>query len=338
MPEPIRLGLVGAGAIAGAYLAALAKEGSAARLVAVTDTRPEAAAELALRAGARIFASHAELASAGICDAVILCTPPSTHAELAIDFLSRGVSVLCEKPLSTDEASARRMLAAATRNRTLLGMASKFRSVPTIRQTACLIGEGALGQPLMVENVFSGCVDMRQRWNSDPAVSGGGVIIDNGTHSVDMLRLLCGPIQTVLATSGPGVQGLAVEDTAQLLLRFQNGAAGRVALSWSADLMLDWFVRIVGTEGVAEVGWRASRLRRRGGDWTPFGGGYDKVEAFSGQIAEFCKALRGEPSTLAQGEDAFHSVAVIQAAYRSIRLGSWAAVGEELPVAMVAAE
>ncbi len=338
MPDPINLGLVGAGAIAGAYLSALSGENAGAKIVAVADVRPDAAAEFARRSAARAFSSHADLERSGMCDAIILCTPPSTHADIAIDLLSRRIPVLCEKPLSIDEASTCRMLAAAARNRTLLGMASKFRSVPAIAAAARLIEEGALGAPIMVENAFSSCIDMRRRWNSDPAVSGGGVIIDNGTHSADMLRMLCGPIASVLASAGSGSQGLPVEETAQLLLRFTNGAVGRVALSWSADLMLDWFVRIVGTEGVAEVGWRVSRMRRNGGDWIQFSGGYDKTEAFRGQIVEFCKALRGESNALAQGEEAFHSVSVIQAAYRSLRLGSWVTIGADAPLAIAAAE
>ncbi len=338
MPDPINLGLVGAGGIASAYFAALNGENAAAKIVAVADTRPDVAAELARRSGARAFSSHTDLERSGMCDGIILCTPPSTHADIAIDFLSRKIPVLCEKPLSIGEDSASRMFAAAVRNSTLLGMASKFRSVPAIRAAARLIEEGSLGALMMVENTFSGRIDMRNRWNSNPVVSGGGVIIDNGTHSADTLRMLCGPIASVLASTVSGPQGLSVEESAQLLLRFANGTAGRVALSWSADFMLDWFVRIVGTEGVAEVGWRVSRMRRTGGDWVQFAGGYDKTEAFRGQIEEFCKALRGEPNALARGEEAFHSVSVIQAAYRSLRFGSWVTVDTDGSLAIVAAE
>lgn len=338
MPDMINLGVIGAGAIAGAYLAASRDEDLGARIVAVADLQADAAAQFARRSRAKAFASHSDLQRSGMCDAIILCTPPSTHAEIAIDFLSRGVPVLCEKPLSIDEASASRMIATAARNGTVLGMASKFRSVPAVAAAAQLISEGALGAPILVENAFSSRIDMRGRWNSDPPVSGGGVIIDNGTHSADVLRMLCGPVASVLANAGSGSQGLPVEETAQLLLRFTNGAVGRVALSWSADLMLDWFVRIVGAEGVAEIGWHASRMRRNGGDWIQFSGGYDKTEAFRGQIVEFCKALRGESNALAQGEEAFHSVSVIQAAYRSLRLGSWVTIGAEGPLAVAAAE
>src|SRR5262249_25623286 len=153
----------------------------------------------------------------------------------------------------------------------------------------------AIGELIQVENAFSGRTDMSRRWNSDPWVSGGGVIIDNGTHSADIIRFLAGRVDSMLAVEGRRIQSDRVGDSAHLVMRCAGGALATADLSWSADRMLDWFVRLQGSEAVIEIGWRESRLRRTGGGWTGFGGGYDKQLAFSRQLKEFCRALRGEP-------------------------------------------
>src|SRR5262245_44506511 len=198
MAEAIRFGLVGAGGIARAYVEALAAT-EEARLVAVADTRFEAAAALAASCGADAFHSHHELGDQGGCEAVIVSTPPRFHAEVTLDLLGRGIAVLCEKPLSISQEAARSMIDGAARAGIHLAMASKFRYVPALAAARQLVMDGAIGELIQVENAFSGRIDMSRRWNSDPWVSGGGVIIDNGTHSADIVRFLAGRVDSMFA-------------------------------------------------------------------------------------------------------------------------------------------
>ena len=121
-----------------------------------------------------------------------------------------------------------------------------------------------------------------------------GVLIDNGTHSVDIIRYFLGPIAEVLAVEGKRVQTLAVEDTVQLFVRAASGARGTIDLSWSLDKERDSYIEIYGSNGTVRVGWKESKFRQATShDWVVFGSGYNKIGAMRAQVENFCRALRG---------------------------------------------
>jgi predicted dehydrogenase len=324
--KPLELGLVGAGAIAQSYVQAL-RQSTAARFTAVADVRPDAARAFAEDVGCAAYEDHEKLAKEAGCDAVIVCTPPATHPEICAAFFERGISVLCEKPVAIDSAAAQRMIEAAARAEVVFTMASKFRYVDDVIRAKSILASGLLGEIVLFENAFTSRVDMSRRWNSDPKIAGGGVLIDNGTHSVDIARYFLGPIEAVEAVEGRRVQGLAVEDTVRLFLRTQAGVLGSIDLSWSLNKELATYIDIYGTNGVVRVGWKESKYRPQSSpDWIVFGKGYDKVEAFQRQVENFCGAIRGEEHLLITAEDALASVRVIEAAYESMRHDDWVAV------------
>jgi predicted dehydrogenase len=322
--EPVRLGLVGAGAIAQSYVQAI--EGcDEARLVAVADNRAEAASAIAERFGCPSYPSYQAMAlDRDRFDAIIVCTPPVTHEEICLHFVGLKVHVLCEKPFAVSAAGARRMLAASRQAGVLLTMGSKFRYVDDVIRAKSIVQSGVLGDVILFENAFTSRVAMRSRWNSDPRVSGGGVLIDNGSHSVDLMRYFLGPLASLQVVEGRRVQGLPVEDTAVIFARSQLGVIGRIDLSWSVNKELESYLNIYGTDGVVSVGWKQSRFRQNTSpDWATFGNGYDKVQAFRGQIRNFVRAVRGVEPLLITTEDAVASVEVIEAAYHSLDRENW---------------
>jgi predicted dehydrogenase len=237
--------------------------------------------------------------------------------------------VLCEKPLAIYPERARRLIALADERNVLVTMASKFRYAADVAEAKRILDSGAIGETILFENIFASRVPMAGRWNADPAVSGGGVLIDNGTHSVDIARFMLGPIVEVSAVEGKRVQGLAVEDTAEMFLRSVDGAMGTIDLSWSIDKAVDSYIGIYGSEGTIQVGWRASRYRRAAdGEWVQFGDGYDKVGAMGSQVRNFCRAVTGQERLLITADDAIASVDVVAAAYRSMGRNHWVAVRE----------
>jgi predicted dehydrogenase len=326
MADRLKLGLIGAGAIAQSYIRAV-EDSPLAVWAGITDVRSDAAAAAAEAMGCESYPTHEELIEKAGCDAVIICTPPATHAEIALFAIERGIPVLCEKPLAVDVASARAICEAAERKGVVMAMASKFRYADDVIRTRSLIASGVLGDILLFENAFTSRVDMSRRWNSDPAMSGGGVLIDNGTHSIDIARYLLGPIAEVLAVEGSRTQSPAVEDTINLFLRTQSRVTATVDLSWTLNKELDTFIRIYGTNGTIFVGWRASKFRQTSSpDWIIFGKGYDKLAAFKRQVDNFCGRILGTEPLLISNEDAVASVMVIKAAYDSLAQGAWVSV------------
>ncbi|MCW6035944.1 Gfo/Idh/MocA family oxidoreductase [Spirulina subsalsa FACHB-351] len=335
MSKKLSFGLVGAGAIAQAYGQAFPKA-EYAQLVAVADVRPEAAKNLAQVVGARSYTSYEKMAETEKLDGVIICTPPSTHPDICLHFIEKGINVLCEKPFSIDSRSAYAMRDAARKAGVLITMASKFRYVQDVIRAKSIVESGILGEIVLFENAFTARVDMSERWNANPVVSGGGVLMDNGTHSVDIMRYLLGPIAQLQVVEGKRIQGLDVEDTAQMFVMSESGVRGSIDLSWSLNKELDYFIRIYGSQGTISVGWKESKYRQASSpDWIVFGTGYNKVQAFCRQLDNFSQAIQADAPLLITVDDAIASVEVLETAYAALPQSHWVSVAPlKMPVAI----
>jgi predicted dehydrogenase len=324
----LKFGLVGAGGIAQAYAQAF-NESKCCELVAVADVRPDAAAALAEIVGGKAYDDYKQLGELEL-DAVIVATPPATHPEIACFFMEKGKPVLCEKPLTTNVACAEKMIAAAEKNNVLFTMASKFRYCDDVVKAKGILASGVLGDVLQFENAFTAKVDMSKRWNSDEAISGGGVLIDNGTHSVDIIRYFLGGVESVLVVDAGGTQGLSVDENVKMFAKTKGGVTASVDLTWGINKELPYFISIYGTNGTLHIGWRESKYKLNSSpDSTVFGPGYDKVASFKGKIENFGNALRGKEELYIKPADALASVQVIEAAYKSMNQNLWQPVVEK---------
>ncbi len=211
-------------------------------------------------------------------------------------------------------------------------MASKFRYVDDVAKAKAIVTAGLLGEIILFENAFTSRVDMSTRWNSNPSVSGGGVLIDNGTHSVDLVRYFLGPIADVQVVEGKRSQGLAVEDTVRIFVRSTGGVLGSIDLSWSINKEQESYINIYGSKGTLWIGWKESKYRQSGArEWVVFGKGYDKVQAFRSNIDNFARSIRGEEALVTTAEDALASIEVIEAAYADLRRSHWVSVAKPTP-------
>ena len=323
-----RIAMIGAGGIAQAYSQSFTQCKNA-ELAAVVDVRKEAAEAIAETHGCPVETDYQKLMDTAAPEAVLVCTPPISHPEICNYFLEKGVHVLCEKPLTVDMASAQSMVDCAEASGAMFTMASKFRYVEDVIKAKSIITSGILGELILFENTFAGHVDMSSRWNSDPMISGGGVMIDNGTHSVDIARYLLGPLAEIQAVEGKRIQDLAVEDTVRIFARSDKGVMASIDLSWSLNKQQPYYISIYGAEGTILLGWQESRYRRNSDqDWLVFGTGYNKFDAFRAQLDNFAAAIQGDEVLLIKPEDALASVRTIEVAYEAMWRNTWMPITE----------
>jgi predicted dehydrogenase len=321
--------LIGCGRIAQSHVEVL-RSRPEVELVGVVDINAVAAKAVAERAGVPAFADYREAVAQAQPEGVVICTPPATHARIATELLEQGVHVLCEKPLATRLVDAEAMVAAAERGDAVLMMASKFRYVRDVVTAKEIIEAGLLGDIVLYENTFCSRTDMRGKWYAQREVSGGGVLIDNGSHAVDIARYLLGPIAQVQVQEGKNVQRLPVEDSVQFFFRTATEVMGTVHLSWSIPKEQDTYVNVYGTEGLLSIGWQSSRYRQSEKvNWVTFGSGYQKMDAMGRQMRNFIDVINGVDRPVISETDALESVRVIETAYQSLGMDKWLAVRQE---------
>ncbi|MBI3252625.1 MAG: Gfo/Idh/MocA family oxidoreductase [Candidatus Omnitrophica bacterium] len=321
--DPVSLALIGCGGIAQTHLEAIGRVPQV-RLAAVCDTRADLAAAAAGKYGVPAVSSVDAILKDKEIRAILVCVPPAHHFDLMKKAVAAGKSVLCEKPftLSVKEAETIRALSAAAG--TLVMMASKFRFVQDVIEARKFIQSGTIGDLILSEVIFCSVVNMEGRWNSDARVAGGGVLIDNGSHAVDVIRYVVGPIRSVYAQAGKRTQNVRVEDTARLHFETDGGVIGMVDLSWSLYKHTPNYVNLFGTKGTVEVGWAQSLIWDAGEKTSRvFGNGYKKLDAFVNQIRHFADCIQKKTDPILGIEDAVESVRVIETAYRSISEKKW---------------
>lgn len=324
----LRLGLVGAGRIARVHARCLQMLGPGEAVVAaIADTDLAKARSMAEGIGCTGFASHCEMARHAELDAVVVCTPPHSHAEITRFFLDRHVAVLCEKPLCSDTATAASLIKYALQNSSILIPSAKFRYAADVNAALNVIQTGAIGRIEHVSIVFSSGLDVSGQWRLSKAISGGGVLMDKGPQAFDLLSCFLGPLAAVRAQDS-GHEG-AVEDYVKLSVRGRSGIRGVCELSWRFGSETRVYAEITGTEGEIELGWETARRRvRRDGPWIAIGTGYNQDQAFGAQLRNFLAVLRGGERLHAPLSDAGLCMAAIDAAYRSIETADWTPIHE----------
>lgn len=288
-------------------------------VVACVDTARDRADAFAREAGGRAYGSHVEMLRNESVDAVSLCTVPATHRDIAIELLTAGVHVLCEKPLAISVSEAEEMSHAAKACGRLLFTAFKFRFHDEVRRAKQLIDTGSLGRVLNFRLMFGGYIDMHGQWYAQKALSGGGIIMDNGPHAADLMRYLFGDVKSVTA-SAASIQNLEVEDTAKLDVCMTSQTTGTGDLSWSVRIPSPSYLEIYGEDGAASLDADGISYRfKTWSDWKREPNVLDTKAAFARQVQYFVDAALGQnPLALGNGEGVA-SQRVIDAAYRSLR-------------------
>jgi predicted dehydrogenase len=257
-----RLGFVGVGWVGLWRMKALLAE-DIADIVAVSDPDPTAAHRAAEAApDASILSAADDLLSAGL-DAVVIASPSGLHHAHATQALSAGLAVFCQKPLALCEAEVSHLVSLARAEDRLLAVDFSYRWIPGLREARSLIRSGALGRVYAADLVFHNAYGPDKAWFYDPALSGGGCLMDLGVHLVDLaLWLLDGPrvAQAGAALFAKGSRlsvpvATSLEDYAQLSLEMEGGAAVNIACSWGISAGCDAVIgaTFYGTRGSVQL-------------------------------------------------------------------------------------
>jgi predicted dehydrogenase len=237
MTTTIGFGLVGCGMV-GAVHAEAIKAIAGARLVAVCGRNAERTSAFAARFGAAGYTDDEKFLAHPGLEIVNVCTPSGTHAEWGCRAAAAGKHVLVEKPIEINLERADRLIRACDEAGVKLGVIFQSRFLPAARRIKHAVEEGRLGR-LMLGDAYVKWYRAPQyyapgSWHGTLALDGGGALINQAIHTVDLLRWVMGPAESVFALSGAlRHRGIEAEDTLIATLRFECGALGVIEATTS---------------------------------------------------------------------------------------------------------
>ncbi len=337
-PSPLRFGIVGCGVIGQTHAAAVSSL-SDAELVGVADVVPERARALAGAYGVAAYPDLTSMLAAADIDVVTISTASGLHGEQAEEAMRAGKHVIVEKPLEITLPAIDHLLHIQREAGVKLAVISQHRYDPAARQVHESIAAGALGTLVLAnahilwwrsqEYYDSG------EWRGTWALDGGGVLMNQSIHSIDLLQWFMGPVRSVSAYTGTLAHRMETEDTAVAALRFESGALGSISATTTAYPGVGTRLEILGSEGsavIADDRLSYLHLKREGGhDVGPYGletrerpqSGSQEPEgdAHMLQIEDIIREIRRNGTPMVDGEAARHDVAIILAIYESARTG-----------------
>ncbi len=333
--KPVRVGLIGCGEIAAKDTLPAIQASGRLKVVAAMDVNLDLARDLAEKGGAAFWTDRAEtLAARPDVEAVIVSTPHHLHVPMGLLAARHGKHVLVEKPIATTGADARRLIAACKRKGVILSVLYIRRFEPVARKTAELIRKGVLGRTTGFSLIsmgekkesywtsgFTGRVVTD--WRTRKATSGGGFLMMNFSHNIDLIQSLLGvEPASVYAQYDTFRTPVEVEDYVSVTARYRCGAIGTFLGSTVCPGALRVPDHIFGTHGtiVMDNPLRVfTRKKIRGlkpDEWNEFP--LPSARASRADfLTQFAKAVRGQAAPPATGEEALVSLRVIEAAYRS---------------------
>jgi UDP-N-acetyl-2-amino-2-deoxyglucuronate dehydrogenase len=261
MPS-VRTALVGCGKVASIHAAAL-RDLPESDFVAVCDNDEARATSFASRYGVRPFTDPGQMLREAKVQAIVICTPHPQHAAPVIQAAEAGVHALVEKPLASTLADCDAMLAAAKKAGTKLAVVSQRRLYEPVLRMKVAIDAGKIGQPALgIFSMFSWRDESYYRsdpWRGKWATEGGGVLVNQSAHQLDLLQWFMGEIDEISGywanLNHPSIE---VDDTALAMIRFKNGGLGSIVTSLSQRPGIYTKVHIHGRNG-ASVGVETDR-------------------------------------------------------------------------------
>jgi predicted dehydrogenase len=327
----IRVGLIGGGGIASAHIAGYAKHPDTIRIGAVADAVPATAEGRGAELGVPHFTDYVQMLAEADIDAVDICLPHHLHKDAIVAAAKAGKHVLCEKPLCLSPEEAREVQAAVAAAGVTLMCAHNQLFLPAVAKAKELIEAGTIGRVYEVRTTDSFYNDFdpsNMGWRAHASTSGGGELIDTGYHPTYLLLHLAGgvPVEATAMLATHRLAFMEGEDSATVLVRFDNGVIGTVVTSWAYD-------PADGTEKFSAVGELGSITSdgttlsyRKRGDAEPTVLELEPVNQFGEELGHFARSVLDGTKPLHTQKEGIEVLGIILAAYESARTGAVAPV------------
>jgi len=344
MPEKLRFSILGCGVIGPVHAEAIASLPDA-ELISVVDIHPEKAQRLAGQYRATPYTQLQHMLDKEPVDVVIICAPSGLHGELACQVMRSGRHVIVEKPMEITREAIDEMLQVQQATGVKLAVISQHRFDKASLQVHNLVEEKAFGRlvlgnaivPWWRSQQYYDSGDWRGTWKLD----GGGVLMNQSIHSIDLLQWLMGPVKSVFGYTDTLVHRMETEDVAVAVLRFANGALGTIAATTGAYPGVTTRIEIFGDKGSAIIENDNLSFLHLARDDKEAISSYGvspqeqkKVEGQSStsqnpaalsasshalQIADMIRAIREDGTPLVDGYEGRHPVEIILGIYESAR-------------------
>ena len=327
--KPVGVGLIGAGWIGTFHGETLARRLPGARLAGVADPAPGAAERLASSLGAdRATTDPAELLADPAVEAVLIAAPARFHADLVVAAAEAGKAVFCEKPMALTLAVADRAFAAAEAAGVPLQVGFKRRFAASFRAAHELVAAGRLGTPQLLRSLT------RDPGIPDPGrVPPSTIFLETLIHDFDTLRYLNPGAEAVEvyavadALAYPDYKDQGLQDTAVVLVRFDNGAMATAEASFHAVYGYDIRGEVFGSAGMATAGdIRRTTMVYHGAEGVVADTWRRNIDlfhdAYTAELAAFADCVRSGATPEPGGRDARAALAIALAAIRSVETGS----------------
>ncbi|MCL5674452.1 MAG: Gfo/Idh/MocA family oxidoreductase [Candidatus Omnitrophica bacterium] len=253
--EKVKIGVIGVGGMGIAHCN-MVKEIPEAQLTAVSDANKTAAEKAGKDFAVQFFSDYKELIRSGLVDAIIIATPHYFHPEVAVFAMENGLHVLTEKPISVSVSQADKMVSTAKKTGKTFSIVYQRRTEPFIRAAIDIAKSGKLGD---IHRTL--CVDSWYRtqayynsgsWRATWAGEGGGILINQSPHTIDLFILLGGMPKKIEGKVRTRFHKIEVEDEASALLEYENGAWGYYYATTN-EFPEGFHIEIVGEKGKLEI-------------------------------------------------------------------------------------
>jgi len=324
--------VVGCGGFGSRRINALRKLGATIKCLVDVDKK---VSSLAKEIGCDYVADYQKIVGRKDIDCVIVATPNKFHAPVSIAALEAGKHVICEKPLARNAEEAKAMVEAAAKNKVFLKTGSNLRYFSNVRKAKELLERGAIGEPLFIRGwIGHDGKRVLHAWNVDPDMAGGGTMLDNGAHILDLFRWFMGDFTKCFGNVATLHMPIKVEDNGMGIFTKDDKRMAFIQSSWT-----EWsgymYMEIYGPDGSIIVDNRGEKtvatgkwvvtsttlLVTKDGVRQVFDYSAEPPRSYEEELKDFIEHVQKGSQPMASGHDGMKVVEMVEGIYKSSKTG-----------------